>query len=166
MMHLVGESDARRALDRAVTAWNMVCPSLYLASALAGQGGRSWVYWFTRVRPGAQAARMGAYHGGELPYVFDTHDAWLPTDETDRNLTGNILTFWANVAATGNPNDPGDRAPWVDQNPEAPLFPAWPAYRDFDDEVMRLDAPLSVLPHPERRLCEHLGFPEQRVTAP
>lgn len=166
MTHLEGETDSRRALDRAVTAWTMVCPSLHLASTLAHQGGRSWVYWFTRIRPGEQAAHMGAYHGAELPYVFDTHDTWLPTDEADRDLTANMVAFWANFAATGNPNDPGDRVSVIGQSPEEAVTPAWPAYRNFGDEVMRLDDPLALMPHPERGLCEHLGVSEPQATAP
>ena len=30
-----------------------------------------------RVREGEKAKKYGAYHGAELPYVFDTHDDWL-----------------------------------------------------------------------------------------
>lgn len=150
---LAAEDDKLRALDRAVTAWNMVCPSLHLAEAMAGAGGRSWVYWFTRVRPGAMAEGMGAYHGAELPYVFDTHDAWLPTDDIDRALTRAVMTYWSHFARTGDPNGP--------ERNGATVFP-WPTYRQAGDPVLRLDAPPEAMPHPERALCRALGVRGQQ----
>ena len=152
---LASEGGELRALDRAVTAWNMVCPSLHLAEAMAATGGRSWVYWFTRVRPGPMARGMGAYHGAELPYVFDTHDAWLPTDDVDRALTRSIVTYWSHFARTGDPNGLARNGSTV--------FP-WPAYRQDGDPVLQLDVPLQDLPHPERALCKALGVAGQRQT--
>lgn len=154
MEHLVTEGDERRALDRAVTAWNMVCPSLHLAEAVASAGGQSWVYWFTRVRPGHKASEMGAYHGAELPYVFDTHDDWLPTDDTDRTLTRATVRYWTNFARTGDPNEPRDGRE---------QFLSWPPYRQSGDPVLQLDVPSQSLPHPERLLCQTLGVPGQKA---
>ncbi|MEM1413055.1 MAG: carboxylesterase family protein [Pseudomonadota bacterium] len=152
---LAEEPDRLRALDRAVTAWNMVCPSLHLAEAVERSGGRSWVYWFTRVRPGELAGQMGAYHGAELPYVFDTHDDWLPTDTTDRALTREIVTYWTRFARTGDPNSAGDGA-----QTQTPL--AWPRFTALEDPVLQLDQPLGTLPHPERALCATLGVEGQK----
>lgn len=142
----------RHALDRAVTAWNMVCPSLHFAQAVESAGGRSYVYWFTRQRDGAMAATMGAYHGAELPYLFDTHDAWLPTSEVDRALTRTLMTYWARFARSGNPNGSGQ----VD----------WPRYRASGDPVLRLDRSIETLTHPERALCAALGVEGQRSAVP
>ena len=158
---LKDEPDGLRALDRAVTAWNMVCPSLHLAEAVANSGGRSWVYWFTRVRPGVPAGRMGAYHGAELPYVFDTHDDWLPTDDDDRALTREIVTYWSRFARTGNPNALDGEMPGIEGSaPPKPLH--WPGFTAPDDDVLRLDRPLATLPHPERGLCAALGVEGQK----
>ena len=44
---------------------------------------RAWVYYFSRQRTGSGVERLRAYHGAELPYVFNQHESWLPTDETD-----------------------------------------------------------------------------------
>ncbi|MEE4173509.1 MAG: carboxylesterase family protein [Xanthomonadales bacterium] len=137
-----------RTLDRVVTAWQMVCPSLHLAAAVARQGNDSWVYWFTRQREGDMAATLGAYHGAELPYVFDTHDAWLPTDADDRRLTARINAYWTAFARTGDPN-PGAQT--------GIRTPPWPAYRGDGDDVQRLDTVIEPVHHPEWPLCADLG---------
>ncbi len=139
-----------RALDRVVTAWQMVCPSLHLAAAVARRGGQSWVYWFTRQREGVMAATLGAYHGAELPYVFDTHDAWLPTNAEDRALTGAIVTYWTAFARSGNPN--------------VTDLPPWPPFEDEGDGVLRLDATPGTVTHPEADLCGTLGVAGQAET--
>ena len=87
-----------------------------------------WLYHFTRVPPTALGAAVGgAYHGGELVYVFGTmasgpepggrphpmamHGEWT---ETDRRLSATMIDYWTQFAATGNPNRDD--------------LPAWPAF--------------------------------------
>tara|TARA_R100000005_G_C5003821_1_gene212516 strand:+ start:8703 stop:10265 length:1563 start_codon:yes stop_codon:yes gene_type:complete len=133
------EPDSRRALDRLITAERFVCPSLYLAEVVTAAGGRSWGYYFSRQREGDKAASMGAYHGAELPYVFGTHDAWLPTVADDEALTRAMMVYWVNFARNGNPNGAG--------------LPAWPAYTTKNSRVLRLDREITDIEHPSRELC-------------
>ena len=116
---------ATRALDVLITARVFVCPSLRLASYQSDIAKSVYVYEFNKVRPGKMAASMGAYHGAELPYVFDTHDEWLPTDEADRALTALMQHYWANFIKTGNPNS-------------SKAVP-WPPYQASTEQVLRLD---------------------------
>lgn len=139
------EAGSIRALDRLITAEQFVCPSLALAQAVAAAGGSSFVYYFDRVRDSPAARRMGAYHGAELPYVFDTHDDWLQTDAIDRRLTAEIMQYWTSFARTGQPQDDD--------------LPEWPAFAAGTAETMRLGDALRVLPHPERALCAAMGVP-------
>lgn len=106
------ESDPRRQADRLFSASEFVCPGLELAERVRARGGRAFAYRFTRVRPGAAA--LGAYHGAEIPYVFDSADDWLPSDAADRALTRAIGSYWAGFARDGRP--------------AAPELPAWPPY--------------------------------------
>ena len=46
---------------------------------------------------------MGAYHGAELLHIFNTHDDWLLTSDTDILITNKIQDFWVNFYKT-NPN--------------------------------------------------------------
>ena len=98
-----GESDSD-FLDRAITAREYLCPSRWLAEKMQEKGGRAWVYYFTRQRDGDVALKEGVYHGAELPYVFGTHDSWLPTSDLDLQVTETIMSYWANFIKNGNPN--------------------------------------------------------------
>ena len=68
-------------MDLLITAKNFVCPSLFMAEKLQHIGSKTWVYQFNRVRDDELAKKYGAFHGAELPYVFNTHDEWLPTNQ-------------------------------------------------------------------------------------
>lgn len=131
------------AVDRLITASAFVCPSLQLARLVNSNRGSSWFYYFARQREGEKAATMGAYHGAELPYVFDTHDQWLPTVDADRQLTAQMMGYWANFARSGDPN--------------AEALPPWPLFDRARGEVMVLDAQLTRQAHPSATLCEALA---------
>ena len=136
-------ADERSALDRLITAQQFVCPSLALARQTRAAGAASYVYLFARQRAGEQAATMGAYHGAELPYVFNTHDSWLPTSAVDHAITERMMRAWLNFAAQGDPNPvSGDGLMWP----------------EFDQRSLayRLDTTDVVLPHRDSRLCQLL----------
>lgn len=131
-----------RKLDLLVTARSFVCPSLLLAARLSERKQKVWVYQFLRQRQGELAASMGAYHGAELPYVFGTHDAWLPTDAIDLRLSGNMQSYWLAFAATGDPNGPNQ--------------PAWPSYRHNEATVQMLGNNIRSARHSSQPLCDVL----------
>lgn len=140
---VAGEPDTRRALDRLRTARSMLCPSRFLAKRLNEAGGRAWVYYFSRQRAGGGGDRLRAYHGAELPYVFDRHDAWLPVETADRDLTGAIMDYWVQFARTGNPNQPG--------------LPNWPVHSRQDPFVLELGERIGKIDTLSAALCELLG---------
>ena len=132
-------------MDRLRSALQYTCPSLILASAVNEAGGDAWVYRFNRVREGFDA--IGAYHGAELPYVFDTHDAWIPTNEIDRTLTGQLVAHWMSFLATGSPNKQGSDA--------------WPRWGVAQEGLLVTDR-LSGARHSEAALCARLVSLRQR----
>ena len=127
-------------MDRLRSALQYTCPSLILASAINEAGGDAWVYRFNRVREGFDP--IGAYHGAELPYVFDTHDAWLPTNEVDRTLTGQLVAHWMSFLATGSPNQQGSDA--------------WPRW-GTEQQGLLVTETLSGAGHSEAALCARLA---------
>ena len=128
------------ALGRLQTAERMLCPAQQLAGEVARAGLKVWMYHFTRIRDGATAAEFRAYHGAELPYVFGTHDAWLPTAAVDERLTSEMMRAWVRFAATGSP--------------EVPAGPRWPAFVPGSGaRVLRLDAATTQVAPPEPVLC-------------
>ena len=88
-------------------------------------GARAWLYFFSRVQSGGT---LGAFHGAEIPYVFNTPDSWMPWDASDAALAEIMGGYWTNFAATGDPNGDG-----------LPPWPAWDAatdgYIELGDEV-------------------------------
>ena len=141
LLHLLDDiKDPVRKMDLLITAKNFVCPSLFMAEELRKKGNKTWVYQFNRVRDNELAKKYGAFHGAELPYVFDTHDEWLPTNETDRELTSVIQSYWLSFAQTGNPN-----------NDDAVL---WPEYDSSDDSTLVLDDEIYQRSHESSEICK------------
>jgi para-nitrobenzyl esterase len=75
----------------------------------------------------------GAFHAGELLYVFDNLHAhpWL-IEEADRELTKLASSYWINFVANGDPNGPD--------------LPHWPSHRSAGAPVMALDSPQKAGP--------------------
>ena len=75
----------------------------------------TYLYYFDRKLPGRDSAFFGAFHSSDLYYVFNTlHTTERPWEDADQHLADVMSSYWANFAATGNPNGAG--------------LPAWPAY--------------------------------------
>lgn len=140
---IIGAVDIRQAVDRIRTAVDTLCPSRYLASRVTDLGGKGRVYWFSRQRPGPGGEELGAYHGTEIPYVFDTHDDWLPTEELDRELTRAVMDYWVRFAMSGDPN--------------LPERPAWPVFSKQEGLVMQLGNRVGSFKPNDAGLCELVG---------
>ena len=137
------ESDVRRAMDRLISAKEMLCLARQLASKVTRMGGRGWVYHFTRQRSGEGGEALGSYHGAEIPYVFGTHDAWLPTEDRDRELTDTMMDYWVQFARTGDPNIKGR--------------PGWPVYTSQRPYVMELGDEVQVMEAHDTEICALFG---------
>ena len=132
--------DPVRKMDLLITAKNFVCPSFFMAEELKRNGSRTWIYQFNRVRDDDLAKKYGAFHGAELPYVFDTHDEWLPTNKTDRMLTREIQSYWLSFAKTGDPNNDG--------------AVVWPEYESSNDSTLVLDDEIYQRGHESSEICK------------
>ncbi len=110
------DADVKPALARVLGYSAFVAPARRLARSMADLGGRVYLYEFTRARPGTPAARFGAFHGAEIPFVFGTFGHLSPVgsadvDGVDRALSQAMMGYWIRFAAAGDPNGDG-RAPW------------------------------------------------------
>ncbi|XP_070550994.1 acetylcholinesterase-like [Ptychodera flava] len=92
-----------------------VCPADKSARAYSNSGANVYMYHMTHAPAnplyGIQWAEAG--HGEELPFVFGMHfnalSNWRLVPE-EVNMSLSIITYWTNMAKTGNPNLSGDEA--------------------------------------------------------
>ena len=115
------------------------------------RGSNAYVYFFTREPPafrlyvpempdlhsdGGQR-HYGAYHSGELAYVFDNLGlVGIGWDDDDRALAETVADYWVSFARNGNPNGDG--------------LPNWPAYRASEDRVQILGTNVRSAIHPKK----------------
>ena len=67
-----------------------------------------YTYYWDHAQPGPKKEVYGAFHSGELPYVFNSlKRANRPWEAIDRSIAETTSSYWANFVATGNPNGPG-----------------------------------------------------------
>lgn len=100
----------------------------FFARAMARAGQRNvYLYHFTHVIPTPGGRSIGAFHSGEIPFVFGSDLGW-PHGKHDSELRKAISGYWVHFAATGNPN--GDGRPW------------WPRYDAATDRYLDLGDPI------------------------
>jgi para-nitrobenzyl esterase len=124
--------EARRSRGEAyadvVTDSTFACPALTL-NGLLERRTQVWAYEFqdphapTSLPPTPFTPALRAYHGAELPYVFQT--PWAVADPAafspgQRRLSDRMQAYWGAFAARGDPNAPG-LASWPRDSGLGPL---------------------------------------------
>ena len=90
----------------------------------------AYLYYFTRIPPWEQSQKYRAYHAAEIQYVFANLRPSRPWEDADRKLADVMSSYWANFAATGNPNGKG--------------LPKWPGYDAKSDPAMEFGDQIGV----------------------
>lgn len=128
--------DAHSATDRARAlvkmSFQMGC-QIY-GDTLTKLGKDVYVYNYDYHIPEYDAAGMGAKHGLELPFVFDTftEDTELPEDGDE--MIEQIHDYWVSFVKTGNPNSK--------ENESA----EWPKYNTSEKNILRLNSEFETIP--------------------
>jgi para-nitrobenzyl esterase len=120
--------------------WSFRMPTLHLADAQTGAGGRAHVYELRWAAPGMGGV-LGACHGLDVPLVFGNLDRGLPAlligDDSNAEadaLSAHMRAAWTAFATHG---DPG----WIAYDTEerlVQLFDAHPTVAAYPEETSRL----------------------------
>ncbi|MCY4130967.1 MAG: carboxylesterase family protein [Gammaproteobacteria bacterium] len=130
------------------------------ARHVENQGKKAFVYIFNHAPPFDGFGRsLGAFHGGEIQYVFQSHsgenaDDGLPIlwDDSDRKVASTMRQYWVNFAKTGDPNGEG--------------LPEWPHYMASTNRTLAIEESSHVISDLRKakldvfELIMHDGFAE------
>lgn len=95
-----------------------------------------FIYNFNRKLPAySVASNFGAFHTGEVPYVFNNlKTVNRPWEDIDIQLADQLSSYWANFVKTGNPNGGN--------------LTHWPSYTTEKDQVLVIDQQTSATKMP------------------
>ena len=92
-----------------------------------------YTYFWTHASPAQGQDPRRASHGSEIEFVFGNLDPGsAPWTGEDRGIAEIVSGYWANFAATGDPNGPG--------------LPHWPAYAADSATVMEIGDHFGPIP--------------------
>lgn len=90
---------------------------------------KAWLYYFSHVPPNPNSKYLGAYHAGEIVYVFNNlNRANQMLTDVDTKLAEMMSSYWVNFATSGDPNGTG-LPQWK------PYDPKQEPYLDFGDQI-------------------------------
>ena len=84
---------------------------------------KTFTYFWDHTLPGPDAAQYGAFHTSEVPYVMNALAfSDRPFTADDRQIADVMSSYWANFAATGDPNGKGlAHWPSVSESPDTTM---------------------------------------------
>jgi para-nitrobenzyl esterase len=103
-------NDRETVIAQAESNRDQALMSLYLWARERSKTAKTYayVYLWDHALPGPDALRFGAFHSSEVPYVLNTlYTSDRPFTEADRKIAALMSSYWANFAATGDPNGKG-----------------------------------------------------------
>jgi para-nitrobenzyl esterase len=106
---------------------------LWLEHRAKTSGTNGYVYYFDRAIPWPEYPEFGAFHTGEVPYMFNNlkmlDRQWT---EVDTMVADVMSSYWANFAKNGDPNGDG--------------LPVWSAFNSNEKKVMELGEEMGMIP--------------------
>jgi para-nitrobenzyl esterase len=122
----------RKAATAVSTDARFICTAL-LSSRSAAKGQSEGVYRYQYSHPinSPLLKELGAWHGGEIPFVFQhVNISGYRPDAGDTATANAVLKYWTRFAATGDPNGEGT--------------PRWDRYDAAKDNYINIDSTTSA----------------------
>ena len=120
-------AEGMAALRASIQDRDKVSMYLWATERAKSHTAQVYTYFFTRAIPWPQHPEFGAFHSGELPYLFGNLKVLdRPWSVVDSQLAEVTESYLLNFAATGSPNAKG--------------VPEWPKVSPARAMVMQLDA--------------------------
>jgi len=136
----------RNVMNLFLTDTMFLAPTRATVRTMSTVSSNAYLYQFTRKQQTGRLKAFGAFHGSEIPYVFNSSGAIGPTEEevseTDRKLADAMITYWAQFAKTGDPNGSG--------------LPVWPVYDAASDQHLELGDTIQVGSGLRKEACDVL----------
>jgi carboxylesterase type B len=126
--------DEQAATAQNQSARDQALVAMYLRAKVRSKTAttKAYEYLWDHAMPGPDAAQFGAFHTSEVPYVLNTlYNSDRPFADADRKIADMMSSYWANFAATGDPNGNG--------------LPVWPAFSE-KPELMELGDKTEAIP--------------------
>jgi para-nitrobenzyl esterase len=134
-------SEIRKALSDVLGDFGFIAGIRHFVRAMGNVKSKAYLYHFTMKPQGPLGETLGAFHGSEVPYVFNNLDKGiLPPDEKRRSLGKLISGYWVQFAKTGDPNQKGT--------------PPWPAYDAGSDQHLELGESVRIGQGLRRAACD------------
>jgi para-nitrobenzyl esterase len=112
----------------------------------------SYEYFFDRAIPWPEHPEFGAFHTGEVPYVFNNLKKLRGhiLEQADTIVADRVSAYWVNFVKTGDPNGPG--------------LPRWDPFNGAKHEAMELGVKMGMMPLSAGE--ERLNYLKQQLLAP
>ncbi len=134
-------SEIPRALATMLGDLGFVAGMRAFVRGMTGAKSRAYLYHFTMRPPGPFGDRLGAFHGAEIPFVFDNLNKGLtPSDGRRQALARAMSNSWIQFARTGDPHGPG--------------LPHWPPYDPATDRHLEFGEVIRVGQGLRKEACD------------
>jgi len=124
------EADAFKALNEIMSVYWFIMPHHVWSNMAHANGEPVYRYMFTK-----ENGFRGTYHSGEMAYAYgniDTLGRPYAFDETDKELSRTMTSYWANFVKFGNPNGEG--------------LPIWESYNNESQFIIELGEKVQQIP--------------------
>ena len=145
---VASDSDAPKAFLDIVGDVTFTLPARIWSRSNTKIGARTFLYQFNHLVPKADG--LGAFHAGEIAFVFDNLDRLKrPVEDSEQKLASVISTYWTTFAKTGDPNAKG--------------LPEWTPYNPSDEPGMDFNESAKLTNHIRKEKLDLLeGMMEKR----